>query len=370
MRKGAALVLFPFWVVVIFICCMQLQAGDGKVLQRVPCYFIFGDSLADNGNNNFLSTIAKVNHRPYGIDFPSGPTGRFCNGRTTVDIIAELMGFNNYIPPFATTKGRKILSGVNYASGSAGILNETGQHLGGHISMDGQLKNHQITISRMAKILGTNRSAAAKYLNKCLYHVGMGSNDFINNYFQPKYYPTSRRYTPEQYAKVLAVQYFKQLKTLYSYGARKIALFGVGPIGCAPNSLSLHGATNGSTCVDPMNNAAQIFNENLKLIVNRLNKTKTDADFVYVDGMGHAAEALSYGFKVLDAGCCQVGSSGQCIPFKTPCQNRSEYVFWDAFHPTEAVNRITARLSYNVVFPSKTDLHRDHRDHGSHPIEL
>lgn len=42
---------------------------------------------------------------------------------------AELLGFNNYIPSFATAKGRKILSGVNYASGSAGILNETGQHL-------------------------------------------------------------------------------------------------------------------------------------------------------------------------------------------------------------------------------------------------
>ncbi|CAK7350337.1 unnamed protein product, partial [Dovyalis caffra] len=45
------------------------------------------NSLADNGNNNFLSTSAKANYPPYGIDFPSGPTGRFCNGRTTTDII-------------------------------------------------------------------------------------------------------------------------------------------------------------------------------------------------------------------------------------------------------------------------------------------
>lgn len=42
---------------------------------------------------------------------------------------AELLGFKNYIPPFATAMGKDILSGVNYASGSAGILNETGQHL-------------------------------------------------------------------------------------------------------------------------------------------------------------------------------------------------------------------------------------------------
>ena len=54
---------------------------------QVPCFFIFGDSLADNGNNNLLPTTARANYPPYGIDFPNGPTGRFTNGRTTVDII-------------------------------------------------------------------------------------------------------------------------------------------------------------------------------------------------------------------------------------------------------------------------------------------
>lgn len=54
---------------------------------QVSCYFILGDSLSDSGNNNALSTLAKVNYLPYGIDFPQGPTGRFCNGRTVVDVI-------------------------------------------------------------------------------------------------------------------------------------------------------------------------------------------------------------------------------------------------------------------------------------------
>lgn len=52
----------------------------------VPCYFIFGDSLVDSGNNNNLQTRARVNYSPYGIDFPSGPTGRYTNGRTTADL--------------------------------------------------------------------------------------------------------------------------------------------------------------------------------------------------------------------------------------------------------------------------------------------
>ncbi|XP_050262984.1 GDSL esterase/lipase At4g30140-like isoform X2 [Quercus robur] len=95
--------------------------------QQVPCFFIFGDLLSDNGNNNNLVTKAKANYQPYGIDFPGGPTGRFTNGRNLVDIIAEHLGFNNSIPPFATASGQEILKGVNYASGGAGIREETGQ---------------------------------------------------------------------------------------------------------------------------------------------------------------------------------------------------------------------------------------------------
>ncbi|KAK7848527.1 gdsl esterase/lipase [Quercus suber] len=92
---------------------------------QVPCYFIFGDSLADNGNNNLPQTKAKVNYPPYGIDFPNGPTGRFTNGLTMFDMI----GFDKLIPSFATANDSDILQGVNYASGAAGIRLEIGKHL-------------------------------------------------------------------------------------------------------------------------------------------------------------------------------------------------------------------------------------------------
>lgn len=57
----------------------------------VPAMFIFGDSLIDNGNNNNLPSFAKANYFPYGIDFNSGPTGRFSNGYTIVDAIGMLL---------------------------------------------------------------------------------------------------------------------------------------------------------------------------------------------------------------------------------------------------------------------------------------
>lgn len=51
--------------------------------------FIFGDSLSDVGNNNYLSkSLARANLPWYGIDFGNGlPNGRFSNGRTVADII-------------------------------------------------------------------------------------------------------------------------------------------------------------------------------------------------------------------------------------------------------------------------------------------
>lgn len=56
------------------------------------------------------------------------------------------------------------------------------------------------------------------------------------------------------------------------------------------------------------------------------------------------------GFSVIDRGCCGIGKNrGQitCLPFQTPCSNRNEYVFWDAFHPTEAVNVILGKEAFN-----------------------
>ncbi|GJZ05519.1 GDSL esterase/lipase [Tanacetum coccineum] len=97
--------------------------GDPKF----PCYFIFGDSLLDVGNNNALKTGAKANYLPYGIDFPQGPTGRFSNGLNTADFVAKDLGFKDFIPPYATVKRQDVLKGVNYASAGSGILDESGE---------------------------------------------------------------------------------------------------------------------------------------------------------------------------------------------------------------------------------------------------
>lgn len=70
--------------------------GQESTTSLTPAMFIFGDSLIDSGNNNYIATIAKADYFPYGIDF-GFPTGRFCNGLTAVDFGCKFHLMNVYL---------------------------------------------------------------------------------------------------------------------------------------------------------------------------------------------------------------------------------------------------------------------------------
>ena len=76
-----------------FIICWFARsiaaAYDGhKQPHDAPALFMFGDSLADAGNNNFIpKCAAHADFPPYGMSFFHHPTGRFTNGRTAFDFV-------------------------------------------------------------------------------------------------------------------------------------------------------------------------------------------------------------------------------------------------------------------------------------------
>ena len=111
----------------VFLCSCYARATD-KNGARIRGMFVFGSSLVDNGNNNFLkNSMAKADFLPYGIDFPYGPSGRFTNGKNVIDLLCDQLKLP-LVPAFTdpSTKGTKIIHGVNYASGASGILDDTG----------------------------------------------------------------------------------------------------------------------------------------------------------------------------------------------------------------------------------------------------
>lgn len=121
--------------------------------------FVFGDSLLDPGNNNYINTTTdfQANFSPYGETFFKHPTGRFSDGRLIQDFIGESrerviaidfpqlpFGFIHYsqrfsfppffaaefaklplIPSYFKAKTKQLPFGVNFASGGAGALVET-----------------------------------------------------------------------------------------------------------------------------------------------------------------------------------------------------------------------------------------------------
>ena len=72
--------------------------GIGNITKSFPAFFILGDSLVDVGNNNYITTIARANILPFGIDFPSGPTGRFCNGKLLIDFVGMIVKLKSPSP--------------------------------------------------------------------------------------------------------------------------------------------------------------------------------------------------------------------------------------------------------------------------------
>ncbi|KAJ3695122.1 hypothetical protein LUZ60_000499 [Juncus effusus] len=345
---------FKCWALLLVLISSTLL-GSVNSDPQVPCYFIFGDSLVDNGNNNNMASLARANYPPYGIDFPGGPSGRFTNGLTTVDVIAKLLGFDDYIPPYANANGDQLLTGVNFASAAAGIREETGQQLGPRIPFGGQIRNYQSAVQQMVNILG-DEDSAANYLSKCIFSIGMGSNDYLNNYFMPAFYNTGQRYTPEQYADDLIQRYTNFVRTLYNNGVRKLVVIGVGQVGCSPNELAQR-SNDGVTCVSNINNAIQIFNNKLIQVVDQFNNMP-DGHATYINAYNIFEDILrdpqAVGLTVTTRGCCGVGrNNGQytCLPYQIPCQNRAQYLFWDAFHPSEAANIIIGRRSYQAQSP-------------------
>jgi hypothetical protein len=86
-RKQLFLFFFFLFFFLFVSCFAELAAVEAKTAP--VAMFVFGDSLVDTGNNDFIPSTARANFRPNGLDYPTRrPTGRFCNGKIISDFIS------------------------------------------------------------------------------------------------------------------------------------------------------------------------------------------------------------------------------------------------------------------------------------------
>ncbi|XP_059660220.1 GDSL esterase/lipase LTL1-like [Cornus florida] len=339
----------PFLVTILAVALLVVLLGCTVAPPaEARAFFVFGDSLVDNGNNNYLVTSARADRPPYGIDYPTRrPTGRFSNGLNIPDLISEAIGATESTLPYLdpALNGQSLLVGANFASAGIGILNDTGIQFASIIRIFQQMQFFQQYQVRVSALIGP--AQAQRLVNGALVLITLGGNDFVNNYFLAPV--TARRIqfgsNLQAFSRYLISEYQKILMRLYDLGARRVLVTGTGPLGCVPSQLAAR-SIDGNCAPEPQQ-AAAIFNPLLIEMIRNLNGKLGSNVFVAVNAMEMQNNFISnpqaYGFVTSKVACCGQGpynGLGLCTIASNLCPDRDVYAFWDAFHPTERANKI------------------------------
>lgn len=159
----------------IFLTC--------NALPKFSSILIFGDSLLDTGNNNFIPSLVRANHPPYGTSFPGGiATGRFSDGKLMSDFLADALGLKQTVPPFLDPNlpQAELLTGVCFASAGAGYDERTSETQ--VISVTQQYQTYFKDYKQ--KLIGmVGETGAANNLANSLVFVTSGSNDVSLSFY-------------------------------------------------------------------------------------------------------------------------------------------------------------------------------------------
>ncbi|XP_044971261.1 GDSL esterase/lipase APG-like [Hordeum vulgare subsp. vulgare] len=336
-------------LVVLLICLFVGLTAHGKeALPVVPGIMFFGDSLLSIGSNNYIKTVVKANVAPYGRDFKDHvATGRFSNGKVLSDFIGEKLGFDGSPPAYLSPEASRLnlLIGANFASAGSGYYDDTARIY--HVTpLSQQLDYFKEYQSKLAVVAGSNQ--VQTIISDSLYIISAASNDFgFNYYINPLLF---LRENTDQFGDRLIHIFNNTVTQLYTLGARRVGVFSIAPLGCAPLAITVFGLGR-SGCVPSLDDDARRFNRKLGAAVDSLSTRYHDLKIavldIYTPWHSLATSPGSHGFIEARHGCCGTGlvelTSFLCNPFSIgTCPNATTYVQWDAVHPSEAANKVIA----------------------------
>ncbi|KAL6274168.1 hypothetical protein ACE6H2_024860 [Prunus campanulata] len=351
MAKGLRSV-FSVGLIVLYLGMLGLHECNQP---SVPGVYIFGDSTVDVGTNHYLPVSecrSRADFRYNGIDFPhSIPTGRFSNGFNIVDFIAIFLGFKMSPPPFLSLLDknkqlpkrmtRLLSTGVNFASGGSGLLDETGRQWGKVIPFGEQVEQFATVRNKISELLG--EEAAAANISKSLFLISVGSNDILEHF-------AYNSQSGQDYITTLMSTYESRLRNLFDIGAKKFGIISVAPIGCIP---LMRNFTQTGVCFEPMNEHAQLFYEALHDMLLKLSSDCKGMMYALANAYNMTEPILKtprkFGFNEVRKACCGKGNFNAekpCTPMAHVCKNRTDHLFWDQYHPTQAASYLAALAVY------------------------
>ncbi|CAI5986939.1 unnamed protein product [Closterium sp. NIES-65] len=334
----------------------------------IDAIFVFGDSLLDVGNNNYgPADWPKNNFAPYGINYIPA-SGRVCDGKLTVDYLAEWLGFPGSPPPY-------LQPGRNATLGALPAFQASQQ-----LQWYAKLQSHTLPAFQASQQLqwyakfqaDVNAAASADPLlpkspavfSSALHIVGLGANDYQILFFGERVNEStiprlaaggSQQARDFASAVVGAIEAY--VRGLYGLGARRFLLSELPPFGCAPLWRQ---ALQQAQCVAVLNGYAQAHNRLLAAAAGRLREELQGSQILLAKVYGivetAVADPATVGLLEGSNACCggppplnglvQCGTTanlGGNMVTASQCSRPQDAVFWDQFHPTESLNRILAR---------------------------
>lgn len=337
--------------------CVTISTCHAAGTPKFPAVLIFGDSTVDSGNNNYVSTVFRSNHSPYGADFVNNvATGRFSDGRLVPDFLVSELGIKQLLPPFLdpTLTDDEIRTGVCFASAGSGFDKLT-TSVSGVITVSQQIGMFQNYTDRLKGIAGEGE--ATRIINNALILISAGTNDFVFNFYD---LPTRRtQYNISEYQDFLLQKLQDLLKGIYDLGGRKIAVAGLAPIGCIPLQITAKfNNPKNRACINEQNSDAMVYNSKLEKMLTGLQESFHGSRIVYGNLYDPVMDMINnpqkYGFEETLKGCCGTGfieSGPLCNKLTSTCKDSSKFLFWDAIHPTEAAYHPVAEYILETVVP-------------------
>ncbi|KAL9303370.1 hypothetical protein ACSQ67_020633 [Phaseolus vulgaris] len=333
--------------------------------QNYAALFIFGDSLFDNGNNNYINTTTsyQANYAPYGQTFFKYPSGRFSDGRMISDVVEN---YRQKMLPLFTTLFH-IVDEITLNLLSCPYFHHTCIRVVLNRSMESILLQEvqaidlktQLSYLKNLKNLFSERvgkEIAEEIMSKSVYLFSIGSNDYaslLNTNSSSVLLPGDH----QGFVDTVIGNLTEVITEIYKLGGKKFGFVNMGPLGCSPAIRVL--VNNGSTCFEEFSAIARLHNNALSEKLHQLEKQLKGFRYSINDFYGAFSEVLNnptkYGFTEASVACCGGGAyrgDGSCggnkgIKEYELCENVNEHLFFDSNHLTDRASQHFAELIWN-----------------------
>ncbi|XP_028784857.1 GDSL esterase/lipase At5g03610-like [Neltuma alba] len=320
--------LLPLLLLIVLSEHLGLEA-EARNLQNPTKLFVFGDSYVDTGNVG--RDVGSSWKQPYGVTFPGKPAGRFSDGRVLSDFLAKYLGVRSPLPyRMRNLMPQYVKYGMNFAYGGTGVFN-TAAHF----------PNMTVQIDFFQGLI-TDKVFASADLDNSVALVSVAGNDY-------SFYLATNGTAEGAQAFIASVvnQTLKNVARIHGLGVKKIAVSGLQPLGCLPQTTA---SSSFSRCNSTFNSFATLHNTLLSQGLAKLKEEANDNSIVvvldlYDSFMSVLNHPSTHNIENHFKPCC-VGVSSQyscgSVDEKTMakkytvCDDPESAFFWDLVHPTQA----------------------------------